>query len=113
MLLFSYVTIFATQVKRDVITIQFAIALAGIILTLSWFYVNIRHAIRIDMLKKEYLIPNDPVYWNYVKTVNISPTANFFLSAVLPGSLLLLWEYLLSFSFGIDTNAFINVAFRV
>ena len=106
MLLFSYVTLFILDGELDVI--QRAIALVAIILTFSWFYVNIRHAIRIDMLKNRYLIRNDPVYWDYIKTVRPSTTADFLLSVVLPGSLILLWVYLLCFSFGINTDYFIE-----
>ena len=66
MLLFSFVSAFVSA--ENVYYIPIAIAFVGILLTISWYYVNIRHAIRTTMLKNDYLMKRDPVYWKYVKS---------------------------------------------
>jgi len=107
MLLLSFVTFFSKYNNTE--SIPSAIAFVGILLTLSWYYINIRQAIRTTMLKDRYLIKNDPVYWDYIKSVAHSPTADFLLSVFVPASITLLWVYLFFISLGNPLNLFLKI----
>lgn len=100
MLLFSFVTTFLTKTE-DLNGIRLAIAFVGTIITVSWLFVNIRLMFQIRKLQISYLLPNDPVFWDYTKKpVHRNPTAVLFLTYLLPNLIVLLWIYLFSFSSG-------------
>ena len=95
MLLLSYATAFNS---KSPLGFQTPVAIVGIILTFTWYYVNIRLLVQSDTLFNYYLF-KIPVFKRSVASVVKYPSAKNFLHDLLPFSILLLWIYLLYFSF--------------
>ncbi len=105
MLLFSFVTIHTIKnICDQQNNVSSAIAIIGILITLSWFFVNLRLGWQVTTIQKKYLLKHEPVYWDFTKSVQPQPTAVLFLSNVIPSSIFLLWIYL--FYFSINTNSY-------
>ncbi len=94
MLLLSYVTAFTSHSPFG---FQTPVAIVGIVITLSWYYANLRLLIQSEILIDDYLFEN-PVIKRSITSVIRYPNAKNFLHDLLPGSVLLLWIYLLYFS---------------
>jgi len=90
MLLFSFIT----AIVGKIFEISFFIAITGIMITSFWYYVNAELSQRIKLLKEKYLEKNDPVYWDYSKSMK-GVSANKILSHILPNSIIFLWASLL------------------
>ena len=98
MLLFSYVTTFLNTSGFNLNEIRSAIAFVGIIVTFSWYYVSLRLSIRMKKLKYKYLIPNDPVYWDYIESFRHRLLLDRLFSHLSVLVIMLLWLYLFYFS---------------
>lgn len=113
MLLFSFVTIYTIDnMSNQQYNVSSAIAIIGIVVTLSWFFANLRLGLQISTIQKGYLLKRDRVYWDHIKVVRHQPTVALFLSNVLPCSIFLLWVYLFYFSINNnidDYNFFANI----
>ena len=94
MLLLSFVTAYSKDIKEILI----AIAIAGITITSLWFIPNIRLLIQAHILEK-YLLLKDPIYYWHIRFVRCQPNTTLLIHNILPNSLIVLWAYLLSFSF--------------
>jgi len=92
MLMVSFVTALSIKEFSLICT---AIALVGTGITLLWLLSNIRLIMQIQKLQIDYLLPNDPVYWDSIRCVRRGPYAAFFLTYALPNLILLLWIFLL------------------
>jgi hypothetical protein len=111
MLLLSYVTAFSFIGRyRDILV---AIAIVGIAITSLWYYINTRLAVRLRLLKNDYL-REDPVYQEYVKSVDTLPVkipATKILTIYLPNTLVTLWVFLLIYSIIPWQNIIITLLF--
>lgn len=103
MLVISFVTI----MLHGFWTIGIAISLVGIIFTCSWLYTNARLEKRFRHMIEKYL-RNDPLYKDYYTSAG-GKKSTFFLTYMLPISIILLWIFFICTSININPLAYIFI----
>jgi len=112
MLLLSIVTALTLEpLNDDIFSIPIAIAIAGIVITLLWYLANVRLIRQADVLIDNYLF-RDEIIRVSITSVKRKPSAVLLLHDILPGSIFILWVYLLYYSvYQIDIYIFVMEIF--
>lgn len=112
MLLLSIVTALTlVPLNDDIFSIPIAIAIVGIVITLLWYLANVRLIRQADVLINNYMF-HDEIIRVSITSVRHQPSAVLFLHDILPGSIFILWIYLLYYSvYQIDIYGFVMEIF--
>ncbi len=108
MLLLSIVTaLMLDPLNDDIFSIPIAISIAGIVITLLWYLANVRLISQAGVLIDNYLF-HDEIVRASITSVKRQPSAVLLLHVILPGSIFILWIYLLYYSvYQIDIYVFV------